>query len=88
MRQAEADWAALVEEAEAARAEGVAPSEPRAHALAARWSALVERFTGGDPGIRDSLARMYETEGVDQASRGAVSPELMQWIAAAMGSRP
>jgi hypothetical protein len=80
MRRAEADWAALIAEAEALRAQSVLPSDPRAQALAARWSALVEQFTGGDAGILASLKTMYESEGVEQASRGAVSPELLQWI--------
>jgi TipAS antibiotic-recognition domain len=83
MREAEADWAALIAEAEALRAGGVEPSDPRARAVAQRWGGLVEQFTGGDPAIRASLRQMYETEGVDRASRGAVSPELMNWIGAA-----
>jgi len=83
MRRAEADWAALIAEAEALRAGGVEPSDPRARAVAERWGALVEQFTGGDPAIRASLREMYETEGVDRASRGAVSPALMSWIGAA-----
>jgi hypothetical protein len=84
MRRAEADWAALIAEAEALRADGVAPSDPRAQAVAERWGALVEQSTGGDPGIRAALKEMYETEG--SSARRAVSPELMGWVAAAMGS--
>jgi hypothetical protein len=83
MKRAESDWAALIAEAEALRADGVEPSDPRARAVAKRWSALVEQFTGGNPAIRRSLQQMYETEGVDRASRGAVSPDLMHWIGAA-----
>ena len=87
MRRAEADWAALIEEAEALRASGAAPSDPRTQALAARWAALVEQFTGGDPGIHASLNAMYANEGAERASRGALSPELFAWMGEAMAAR-
>jgi MerR family transcriptional regulator, thiopeptide resistance regulator len=87
MRQAEAAWAALIAEAETLRASSVAPSDARAQALAARWSARVAQFTGGDPGIGASLEAMYQSEGVERASRGAVSPELFAWMGEAVGAR-
>jgi DNA-binding transcriptional MerR regulator len=88
MRQAEADWAALIAEAEELRASGASPTDPRAQALAARWAALVAQFTGGDPGIHASLNTMYRTEGAQRASRGALSPELFAWMGDAMAARP
>jgi DNA-binding transcriptional MerR regulator len=88
MRKAQADWAALIAEAEQLRASGAAPTDPRAAALAERWAALVAQFTGGDAGIHDSLNRMYDTEGVERASRGAVSPELFAWMGEAVARRP
>ena len=40
-------------------------------ALAERWRNLTERtiagFTGGDPGITESLSRMYREEGPEKA---------------------
>jgi MerR family transcriptional regulator, thiopeptide resistance regulator len=80
MRRAEQEWADLIGEAEALRAQGTDPSDPRVQAIAARWQELIEQFTGGDDGIRASLQRMYETEGTERASRGMVSPELMAWM--------
>src|SRR3954471_4589058 len=53
MRKAEADWAALIAEAEELRASGAAPTDARAAALADRWAALVAQFTAGDTGIHD-----------------------------------
>ena len=88
MRKAEADWAALIAEAEELRASGAAPTDPRTQALAARWAALVEQFTGGDPGLHASLNTMYTTEGAQRASRGALSPELFAWMGDAMAARP
>ena len=87
MRKAEADWAALIAEAEELRASGAAPTDPRTQALAARWAALVEQFTGGDAGIHASLNTMYRTEGAQRASRGALSPELFAWMGEAMAAR-
>jgi len=87
MRKAEADWAALIAEAEELRASGAAPTDPRTQALAARWAALVEQFTGGDAGIHASLNTMYRTEGADRASRGALSPEVFAWMGEAMAAR-
>ena len=87
MRKAEADWAALIAEAEALRSSGAAPTDPRAAELAGRWAALVERFTGGSPGLHASLNAMYETEGVERASRGAVSQELFSWMGEAVAAR-
>lgn len=56
------EWAALIKEVEEARAEGVDPASPRAQALAARWSALIEEFTGGNPEILKNLKRLYADE--------------------------
>ena len=77
MRRAEQEWADLIAEAEELRAGGAEPTDPRVQAIAARWQELIEQFTGGDPGIRDSLKRLYATEGPKRASRGMVSPDLM-----------
>jgi DNA-binding transcriptional MerR regulator len=57
-------WQELIAEVQAAVAEGLDPASGRAQALAARWKGLVEEFTGGDPGIRENLRRLY----ADQAN--------------------
>jgi DNA-binding transcriptional MerR regulator len=53
------EWQKLLGEVEAAVAEGLDPASERAQALAARWEGLIEEFTGGDPGIRENLTRLY-----------------------------
>jgi DNA-binding transcriptional MerR regulator len=87
MRRAEQDWADLIAEVEAERAKGTDPGDPRVQELAGRWQALLQRFTGGDPGIAASLKRMYESEGPEKASRGALSPELMAYAGEAVRLR-
>ena len=86
MRAAEQAWADLIAEAEAERAAGTDPADPRMQAIAGRWRALIGEFTGGDPGIRESLARMYREEGVERASHGAVSGELMAYVGRALSA--
>ncbi|HEY2787956.1 MAG TPA: MerR family transcriptional regulator [Gaiellales bacterium] len=86
MRAAEQAWADLIAEAEAQRAAGTDPAAPAMQAIAERWRGLIEQFTGGDPGIRESLGRMYREEGVERASRG-VSSGLMAYVGEALAVR-
>src|SRR3954453_23159039 len=72
LRAAERDWAELLDAVRAEQAAGTDPSEPRVQELAARWRDLIQQFTGGDAGLHDSLNSMYETEGPERASRGAL----------------
>ena len=46
--------------------------------------ALIERFTGGDAGIAQSLSRMYREQGSREASHGMVDPELMRYVGEAL----
>lgn len=78
-------WAELIADARAEQAAGTDPRDPRMQAVARRWRELIEQFTGGDPAIRDSLARMFREEGPAAASRGAVDPELMAYVGEALG---
>jgi MerR family transcriptional regulator, thiopeptide resistance regulator len=64
LEKGQRDWAALIKDVETAMAEGVDPQSERAQALAKRWSDLIEAFTGGNPGIRESLTKLY----ADQAN--------------------
>jgi MerR family transcriptional regulator, thiopeptide resistance regulator len=87
LRRAEAEWAELIAAVEAERAAGTDPADARLDPLVERWTALIEQFTGGDPGIRASLQRMYETEGPERASRGAVSADTMAYAQRAIAAR-
>ena len=55
--RAERDWAELI--ADVKDAIGEDPAGERAQALATRWADLIHQFTGGDPGIRENLERVY-----------------------------
>jgi MerR family transcriptional regulator, thiopeptide resistance regulator len=84
MAAAERNWAELIADVRAEKAAGTDPSDPRMLELARRWRELIERFTGGDDGIRQSLARMYREQGAQTASRGMVDPELMEYVGQAL----
>jgi DNA-binding transcriptional MerR regulator len=84
MAAAERAWADLIEAVRAERAAGTDPSDPRMRELAGRWRELIEQFTGGDEGIRQSLGRMYREQGAQSASRGMVDPALMEYVGKAL----
>jgi DNA-binding transcriptional MerR regulator len=64
------DWAALFAEVKDAIGRGALPGDAEAQALARRWSALqqatVAGFTGGDPGIKASLDKLYAEQPVEK----------------------
>ncbi len=72
IREVEAEWPRLMAEVQAELDRGTDPCDARVQALAARWKGLVEEFTGGNEGIRQSLGNLYQNEdnvrGMDMAS--------------------
>ena len=84
--QAERDWAELIRDVEGALDED--PASERAQALAARWTALIERFTGGDPGIAESLKNLYaDRSNHPPEFRKPYGDEVGAFIAKAMAAR-
>jgi DNA-binding transcriptional MerR regulator len=86
MRQAEAQWADLIDRVRKAKETGVDPASPAVRAMAAEWQSLIDAFTGGDPGIRQSLDRVWQEEqtvsGYDTAEMG----ELVGYLHGASGA--
>jgi len=79
------EWTELFADIEAAL--GESPSSPKAQALAARWSTLLEGFTGGDPEIQRGLNTMYADQDnwpAEQRERFRIQPEIQAFISAAM----
>ncbi len=87
MRRAQEDWTRLFAELRSALDEGLDPAADRVQELAARYRALIEGFTGGDPGIEQSLRRMY-AEKPDIASGHGYTPdpELQTFVGAAFAA--
>jgi DNA-binding transcriptional MerR regulator len=80
IERAQQEWRELFAELERHRSAGTDPAAPEVQALSRRSEELIEMFTGGDPGIRASLKRMYGEEGPEQASRGMAGPELFEYL--------
>lgn len=81
MRQAEADWSTLIDEVKTAMANGVDPTSDHVRSLAARWQALVQAFTGGNPEIATSLQRMWQQQESIQGQNTAEIRELGDYLA-------
>jgi MerR family transcriptional regulator, thiopeptide resistance regulator len=80
MQQAPNQWAELQAEVRSAMDAGVDPADPRAADLARRWMDLVTAFTGGDPGIFQSLSRMYQNEATVRGMDVAAMRPMVDWI--------
>jgi MerR family transcriptional regulator, thiopeptide resistance regulator len=84
IRQVEAEWQDLIEQVRTEMEKGTDPSSESVQALARHWRSLIEEFTGGDPGVRQSLNTMYQQEGAEAASRGAMDTALVEYMSRAM----
>jgi MerR family transcriptional regulator, thiopeptide resistance regulator len=85
------EWLELIRDVEAAL--GGDPTAGQGQALAARWTGLVEEFTGGDPEIASGLKNLYRDSALwpDQAKRQMqpfrISPEVWEFINRAIAAR-
>ncbi len=62
IRAVEAEWPQLIAQVRAEYEHGTDPADPTVQALAKRWMELVREFTGGDPGITQSVQRVWQEE--------------------------
>ena len=63
LRRSQEDWAELIAEVRVAKDRGADPMSAEVLDLARRWMGLVRGFTGGDPGIEQSLGRLWKEQG-------------------------
>ena len=83
IREVEQEWPKLIAEVRAEMQRGTDPKDPRMQALAKRWMDLVQEFTGGDPGITQSLKNLYAGEPGVAAERGLDS-EIFAFVKKAL----
>lgn len=83
MAAAPQEWTQLMQSVREEMRNGTDPKDPRVQALAKKWRALIDEFTGGDPAIEQSLRNMYQNEskfaseeGVDLAMNGYIAKAL------------
>jgi MerR family transcriptional regulator, thiopeptide resistance regulator len=86
IRQAEAEWAELIEQVRAEMEAGTDPSSERVQVLARRWMGLVNEFTGGDPGIARSVGAMWRQETEIHGIDTGQMREMMAYVSAAMAT--
>lgn len=84
----ESGWHDLLPRVTAAVESGMDPASPAAQAMAQQWMDLLQKFHGGDDGLRESLYRM-QAENADQIEQehGGPSPAQMDFIAQANSAR-
>jgi DNA-binding transcriptional MerR regulator len=86
IREAEAEWAELMERVRAEMEAGTDPSEEGVQVLAARWMRLIREFTGGELGIERSLDNMWRQEenihGIDTAEVRQMGEYISRALAA------
>jgi DNA-binding transcriptional MerR regulator len=79
-KKGQADWAELIEAYRAEMEKGTDPADPRVQALAKRQQALIDAFTGGDPGIAQSLKRLWTEQGDKLAAQYGYDPRVMEYL--------
>jgi DNA-binding transcriptional MerR regulator len=79
LRQTEVEWTGLIAAVRAEMAAGTDPLNPVVAALARRWMALAEQFTGEDQAIRSKVRAMYAHE-TDLQRETGVTPALLGYL--------
>jgi DNA-binding transcriptional MerR regulator len=75
----EREWGEIFATLRAEMEAGTDPADPKLRPLAERGRELLAMFTGGDPGIKESLNRMWANEDPEQLSHGMVDAEVMAY---------
>ncbi|HEX7808651.1 MAG TPA: MerR family transcriptional regulator [Thermoanaerobaculia bacterium] len=83
MREVQEEWPRLMQDVRAEMAKGTDPKDPRVQALAKKWRGLIHEFTGGDPGIEQSLKTMYRAE-PQVAEQQGLDTSINDYIAKAL----
>jgi len=79
-RQGQAAWAELFAAYTAEMEKGTDPADPKAQELEKRRQALVDAFTGGDPGIEQSLKRMWIEQGDKLCAQFGYDPKVLAYL--------
>lgn len=85
MQEVQEEWPRLIAEVRAEMAKGTDPADPRVQALARRWKALIEEFTGGDAGIARSLGNLYQGE-PSMREKAGMDPSLSEYVGRAQAA--
>jgi DNA-binding transcriptional MerR regulator len=82
IKSAERQWPELIRNMIAEMSAGTDPADPRVQLLARQWKQLVESFTGGDPGIAQSLGKIWKEKGSELMGKMKMGfdPKLFEYV--------
>ena len=86
IKAVEAEWPELIAQVRAEYERGTDPSDPKVQALAKRWMELVREFTGGDPGIAQSVKQVWQQETSIHGLETGPMRELMGYVQQAISA--
>jgi DNA-binding transcriptional MerR regulator len=88
MQEVRDSWNEIIPKVRNAMAANVDPTSPEILAIAKRWRALVDAFTGGDPKIAQAVTTMYQHEGpMLQKQLGEVpTPDMFAYMSKAFAA--
>lgn len=88
MQEVGGEWARLQADVQAAMDAGADPCDPAVQAMAAQWKGLIEEFTGGNEGVRQSLNNLYQNEDSVHGQNMAAMRPMMEYIGRAWQCGP
>jgi hypothetical protein len=83
IEEVQREWQELFAAYTEAMSAGLDPASDEVLELARKSASLIEEFTGGDPGIRDSLSNMYRVDGPEEVLEGhgmQMAPGLWEYM--------
>jgi DNA-binding transcriptional MerR regulator len=80
IQQGQAAWAELWAAYGAEMEKGTDPADPKVQALEKRRQALVHEFTGGDPGIAQSVKRLWQEQGQNLTAQYGYDPKVLAYM--------
>ena len=79
-KQGQHDWAQLIADLTEEMNKGTDPADPKMKELEKRRQALVNAFTGGNPGLEQSLKKMWTEQGDKLSAQFGYHPKLMEYL--------
>jgi MerR family transcriptional regulator, thiopeptide resistance regulator len=80
IQQSQADWQDLIKRVQTEMEKGSDPTGAPMQKLARRWFELIEEFTGGDAGIKESLFAMYRQEDPQVLTQSTADKALYEYM--------
>ncbi|WP_436492980.1 MerR family transcriptional regulator [Actinokineospora sp. HUAS TT18] len=82
IKEVERAWPEVIAAMSAHQAAGTPVDDADVQALTERWFGMIEAFTGGNAGVRESLGKLWAEQGdkLNQQYDTGLTPELMEYV--------